>query len=84
MGLAIKFTLNDQIMQDSYTSNMVHDVYELLHFASNIITLQPGDVLATGTPAGVGSGRTPPIFMKRGDKAICWIEEIGTLTNPIQ
>ena len=84
MDLDIKFTLNDQVMQDSNTRNMIHDVYDLVHFASNIITLQPGDVLATGSPAGVGSGRTPPIFMKKGDKAICWIEGIGTLTNPIQ
>ena len=84
MDLDIKFTLNDQVMQDSNTRNMIHSVYDLVHFASNIITLQPGDVIATGSPSGVGSGRTPPIFMKRGDKATCWIEGIGTLTNPIQ
>lgn len=84
MDLDLKFTLNDQVMQDSNTRNMIHDVYDLIAYASNIITLQPGDVLATGSPAGVGSGRTPPIFMKKGDKAICWIEGIGTLTNPIQ
>ncbi len=84
MDLDIKFTLNDQVMQDSNTRNMIHSVYDLVHFASNIITLQPGDVIATGSPSGVGSGRTPPIFMKRGDVATCWIEGIGTLTNPIQ
>lgn len=82
--LDLKFTLNETVMQDSNTRNMIHDVKDLVHFASNIITLQPGDVLATGSPAGVGSGRTPPIFMKKGDKAICWIEGIGTLTNTIQ
>ena len=84
MDLDLKFMLNDQVMQDSNTKFMIHNVYELVHFASNIITLQPGDVLSTGSPSGVGSGRNPPIFMKKGDKAICQIEGIGTLTNPIQ
>ena len=84
MDLDLKFTLNDTVMQDSNTRNMIHDIYDLVHYASNIITLHPGDVLSTGSPAGVGSGRTPPIFMKKGDRAICWIEGIGTLTNPIE
>lgn len=84
MNLAIKFTVNDTVMQDSNTSYMWHNVYELVHFGSNILTLLPGDVLSTGSPSGVGAGRTPPIFMKRGDKAISWIEGIGTLTNPVQ
>jgi 2-keto-4-pentenoate hydratase/2-oxohepta-3-ene-1,7-dioic acid hydratase in catechol pathway len=79
-----KFTLNGQVMQDSNTSYMWHNVYELVHFGSNILTLQPGDVVATGSPSGVGAGRTPPIFMKTGDVAVSWIEGIGTLTNPIE
>lgn len=83
-NLAIKFTLNDQVMQDSNTSYMWHNVYELVHFGSNILTLQPGDVIATGSPSGVGAGRTPPIFMKKGDVAVSWIEGIGTLTNPVE
>jgi 2-keto-4-pentenoate hydratase/2-oxohepta-3-ene-1,7-dioic acid hydratase in catechol pathway len=82
--LDIKFTLNDRVMQDSNTRNMIHNVYELVHYASNVLTLEPGDVLSTGSPSGVGSGRNPPIFMKKGDKSICWIEGIGTLTNPVQ
>jgi 2-keto-4-pentenoate hydratase/2-oxohepta-3-ene-1,7-dioic acid hydratase in catechol pathway len=81
--LAIKFTLNGQLMQDSSTSDMIHDVYELVSYASHITTLRPGDVIATGTPPGVGSGRTPPVFLKAGDVASCTYEGIGTLTNPV-
>lgn len=81
--LAIRFTLSGELMQDSNTDRMTHSVYELLHYASNILTLQPGDVISTGSPAGVGSARTPPIFMKPGDVAACTIEDIGTLTNPV-
>lgn len=81
--LAIKFTLSGTLMQDSTTARMIHTVYELVSYASNILTLQPGDVISTGSPAGVGSARTPPIFLKAGDVAVCTIEGIGTLTNPV-
>jgi 2-keto-4-pentenoate hydratase/2-oxohepta-3-ene-1,7-dioic acid hydratase in catechol pathway len=81
--LPIKFTLNGQVMQDADTSLMIHNVDELLSFASSIITLRPGDVLATGSPAGVGSARNPPVFLKAGDKTVCTYEGIGTLTNPV-
>jgi 2-keto-4-pentenoate hydratase/2-oxohepta-3-ene-1,7-dioic acid hydratase in catechol pathway len=81
--LGIKFSLSGTLMQDSSTARMTHNVYELLHYASNILTLQPGDVISTGSPAGVGSARNPPIFMKPGDVAACTIEGIGTLTNPV-
>jgi 2-keto-4-pentenoate hydratase/2-oxohepta-3-ene-1,7-dioic acid hydratase in catechol pathway len=70
-------------MQDSSTERMTHNVYEMLQYASNILTLQPGDVIATGSPAGVGSARNPPIYMKPGDEAVCTIESIGTLRNPV-
>jgi 2-keto-4-pentenoate hydratase/2-oxohepta-3-ene-1,7-dioic acid hydratase in catechol pathway len=81
--LGIKFSLSGTLMQDSSTARMTHTVYELLHYASNILTLQPGDVISTGSPAGVGSARNPPIYMKAGDVAACTIEGIGTLTNPV-
>ena len=71
-------------MQDSNTGNMHHNLYELLHFASNNIVLRPGDVIATGTPGGVGMARTPPVYMKPGDIAACSVEGVGTLTNPIE
>jgi 2-keto-4-pentenoate hydratase/2-oxohepta-3-ene-1,7-dioic acid hydratase in catechol pathway len=82
-NLGIKFTLNGQVMQDS-NSAMIHDVYELVSYASHITTLRPGDVIATGTPPGVGSGRTPPVFLKAGDVSSCTYEGIGTLVNPVR
>jgi 2-keto-4-pentenoate hydratase/2-oxohepta-3-ene-1,7-dioic acid hydratase in catechol pathway len=82
--LAIKFTLSGKVMQDSNTDRMTHNVFELLEYASHIITLQPGDILSTGSPAGVGTARETPIYMKAGDVSVCTIERIGTLTNPVQ
>jgi len=81
--LGIQFVLSGTLMQDSNTDRMTHTVPELVHYASNILTLRPGDVIATGSPAGVGSARNPPIFLKPGDVAVCRIEGIGTLTNPV-
>jgi 2-keto-4-pentenoate hydratase/2-oxohepta-3-ene-1,7-dioic acid hydratase in catechol pathway len=82
--LKVTFTLNGQVMQDANTSLMIHTVDELMSFGSNILTLRPGDVIATGSPAGVGSARTPPIFLKAGDKTVCTYEGVGTLTNPVE
>jgi 2-keto-4-pentenoate hydratase/2-oxohepta-3-ene-1,7-dioic acid hydratase in catechol pathway len=82
-ALAIRFALSGTVMQDSSTARMTHTVDELLQYASNILTLRPGDVISTGSPAGVGFTRNPPIFMKAGDVAECTIERIGTLTNPV-
>lgn len=82
--LAIRFTLNGQVMQDSNTDRMTHNIYEVVSYASNILTLRPGDILATGSPAGVGTARATPIYMKPGDTAVCTIEGIGTLTNPVR
>ena len=81
--LQVKFTLNGLVMQDANTSLMIHSVYELLSYGSHILTLRAGDVLATGSPAGVGSARNPPIFLKAGDVSVCSYEGIGTLTNPV-
>lgn len=81
--LTITFTLSGKVMQDSNTDRMTHNVYELVSFASHIIPLQPGDVITTGSPAGVGTARATPIYMKPGDLSVCSIERIGTLTNPV-
>ena len=81
--LAIKFTLSGKVMQDSNTDRMTHTVFELVSYASHIITLRPGDVITTGSPAGVGTARSTPIYMKPGDTSVCSIERIGTLTNPV-
>jgi 2-keto-4-pentenoate hydratase/2-oxohepta-3-ene-1,7-dioic acid hydratase in catechol pathway len=77
------FTLNDQVMQDSNTSRMSHNIYELLHYASNILTLNPGDVIAGGSPAGTNIERAEPRWMRAGDTAKCSIEGIGTQLHPV-
>ncbi len=82
-NMPVRFTLNGQLMQDANTSLMIHTIVEQVSYGSHIITLRPGDVIATGSPAGVGSARKPPIFFKPGDVAVCTYEGIGTLTNPI-
>lgn len=70
-------------MQDGRTSDMVFDVPVLLEFISAVITLEPGDVLVTGTPSGVGVFRDPPVFLEPGDVVRVEVERIGSVTNPI-
>jgi 2-keto-4-pentenoate hydratase/2-oxohepta-3-ene-1,7-dioic acid hydratase in catechol pathway len=82
-NLRVTFSLNGQMMQDASTSLMIHDVFELVSYGSSILSLRPGDVIATGTPAGIGSARTPPIFLKAGDRTSCTYEGVGTLTNSV-
>lgn len=77
------FTLNDQVMQDSNTSRMTHNIYELVHYASNILTLRPGDVIAGGSPAGTNIERAEPRWMRAGDTAKCAIEGVGTQLHPV-
>ncbi len=83
-NLRIQYTLNGQTMQDDSTALMVHTVRDLVSFASNIARLEPGDLLGTGTPGGVGEGRTPPVYLKAGDTGVCSIAGIGSLTNPVE
>ena len=83
MALPQKFLLNGKVMQDASTGDMIHNVYEMFSFASNVMTLRTGDVVSMGSPAGVGAGRAEPIFMKNGDTSVCTVEGIGTLTNPV-
>ena len=75
--------LNGMVMQDSNTRNMSHNIWELLSFASNITTLNPGDVISGGSPAGTNLERPDPRWMRAGDAAKCEIEGIGALTNPV-
>jgi len=81
--LRIEYRLNGQTMQDASTALMVHTVRDLVSFASHISTLGPGDMVGTGTPGGVGEGRTPPIYLQPGDQSECTIERIGTVRNPV-
>ena len=82
--LAIKFSLSGKIMQDSNTDRMTHTVYELVEYASHLMTLRPGDLISSGSPAGVGTARGTPIYFKDGDVSTCTIESIGTLENPVR
>jgi 2,4-diketo-3-deoxy-L-fuconate hydrolase len=83
-NLRVQYTLNGQTMQDDSTALMVHTVRDLVSYASNIARLEPGDLLGTGTPGGVGEGRMPPVYLKAGDTGVCSIEKIGSLTNPVE
>jgi 2,4-didehydro-3-deoxy-L-rhamnonate hydrolase len=82
--LRIRAILNGQVMQDSTTANMVFGVAALIAFITQAITLEPGDLIATGTPAGVGAFRDPPVFMQPGDEVTIEIEGLGALTNPVR
>ena len=81
--LGIRFRLNGEILQNSNMGQLIFGVSELIEFLSRSITLEPGDVVATGTPPGVGFARKPPIFMKDGDIAEVEIDGLGILSNPV-
>jgi len=73
--------LDGQVMQDSNTSDMIFNPAELVAYCSQMITLEPGDVIATGTPSGVGFARKPPVFVQPGQTIRCSVEGIGSLLN---
>lgn len=81
--LAIKLRLNGQTMQNARTSDLIFDIPHLIEFISQSITLEPGDVIATGTPPGVGFARTPPVFLKAGDRMEVEIEGLGVLASSV-
>ncbi|QAR44868.1 FAA hydrolase family protein [Kosakonia cowanii] len=81
--LAIRTWLNGRMVQDDTTANMIHKVAELIEYISTFTSLTPGDVIITGSPGGVGKKRTPPLFMKAGDRIEVEIEKIGHLSNVI-
>jgi len=81
--LKLEVRLNGETIQSSHTGHMIFNIPKLINYASTIFTLSPGDVIATGTPAGVGWSRKPPRFMKPGDVCEVEIEGIGILRNPI-
>ena len=82
-GLRIQSRLNGQVMQNANTSDMVFGVAQTLSLLSDVLTLEPGDVVVMGTPAGVGYARTPPVWMKPGDTIEIDIERVGVLSNPV-
>jgi 2-keto-4-pentenoate hydratase/2-oxohepta-3-ene-1,7-dioic acid hydratase in catechol pathway len=82
-GLKIETRLNGNVMQSDNTDNMMFPVVETLVYITQGMTLEPGDIIFTGTPSGVGFARKPPVWMKNGDVCEVEIERIGTLRNPI-
>jgi 2,4-didehydro-3-deoxy-L-rhamnonate hydrolase len=82
--LGIRCVLNGETLQDSSTAQMIFSVAEIIAYVSRIITLEPGDLIATGTPAGVGVFRDPKILLKDGDEVRVEIDGLGTLTNPVE
>ncbi len=81
--LRISLRLNGEIMQHSTTGNLVFNIPQLISFLSQAITLEPGDVIATGTPPGVGMSRKPQIYLKDGDQVEVEVEGVGVLENPV-
>ena len=81
--LSIRLRLNGQTMQDSNTSQLIFRAGDLLAYISQIVTLEPGDLIFTGTPSGVGFARKPPVFLKHGDVVEVEIDKIGVLRNPV-
>ncbi len=82
-NLRIVMALNGEIVQDSNTSNLIFNIPQLISYLSGLFTLRPGDVIATGTPPGVGMARDPQRFLKPGDTMVCEIQNIGSLENPV-
>lgn len=82
-GLRLTTTLNGVVVQDATTSDLVFDVATLIEVISEVMTLEPGDVIVTGTPGGVGIARKPPLWMKPGDRVEVEISGIGRISNPV-
>ena len=82
-NLDLALTLNGQEMQHSNTCNLIFSIPFLITYLTEAMTLEPGDVIATGTPSGTGAMHTPPVFMKPGDEVRIRIEKIGELVNPV-
>src|SRR5437868_6206262 len=82
-SLPIRAILNGETMQNSNTSKQIFGVAEVVSFVSQAITLEPGDLIITGTPAGVGAFRKPPVWLQDGDEITIEIDGLGSITNPV-
>ncbi len=82
-GLEIVTRVNGEVMQRGSTSQMIYDIGQVIAYISEVITLNPGDLIATGTPDGIGASRKPPIFLKAGDVVEVEIEKVGKISNPV-
>jgi 2-keto-4-pentenoate hydratase/2-oxohepta-3-ene-1,7-dioic acid hydratase in catechol pathway len=83
-NLDVRTTVSGEVMQEANTSDLIFPIEDLIVYLSAGVTLEPGDVIATGTPGGVGMSREPPRFLRDGDSVEIYIEGIGTLTNPVR
>lgn len=83
-GLAIRCRVNGQTVQEASTADMLWSVADTIALLSEAMTLHVGDVIAIGTPAGVGQSRTPPLWLRAGDRVEVDIEGIGVLVNPVE
>ncbi len=83
LNIYLRSYVNGELRQSSNTKHLIYDIEEIISDFSKGITLLPGDIIATGTPAGVGMGMDPPRFLKKGDNVVCEIENIGMLENKI-
>lgn len=82
-SLGIRTTVSGEVMQESNTRHLIFSIADLIVYCSAGTTLEPGDVIATGTPGGVGDSRTPPRYLREGDTVEVWVEGVGTLRNPV-
>ena len=82
--LRVSTTINGHTMQDAATSEMLFSPARLIEFITDLITLEPGDVVTTGSPAGVGFFRDPPVYLQPGDEVTVAVDRIGSLTNPVE
>jgi 2-keto-4-pentenoate hydratase/2-oxohepta-3-ene-1,7-dioic acid hydratase in catechol pathway len=81
--LNIQLSIGGEVLQSSNIRHLIFPVEQIIYHLSAVMTLEPGDVIATGTPAGVGTSRTPKRYLKAGDVVRIEIERLGTLENPV-
>jgi 2-keto-4-pentenoate hydratase/2-oxohepta-3-ene-1,7-dioic acid hydratase in catechol pathway len=82
--IGLRTTVSGEVMQEAWTSDLVFGLTHLIVYLSKGLTLEAGDVIATGTPGGVGGSRTPPRYLEEGDIVEVWVEGVGTLRNPVR
>jgi 2-keto-4-pentenoate hydratase/2-oxohepta-3-ene-1,7-dioic acid hydratase in catechol pathway len=82
-SLDISMVINGEVLQNSNTKNLIFKIPDLISFLSSVFTLEPGDIVSTGTPGGVGFARKPPRYLKKGDDVVVKMPAIGELRNPV-
>ncbi|HEV1287760.1 MAG TPA: fumarylacetoacetate hydrolase family protein, partial [Bryobacteraceae bacterium] len=82
-SLDISLEIGGEILQKSNTRELIFKIPELIEYISSVVTLEPGDIISTGTPSGVGFARKPPRYLKDGDECIVRVQGLGELRNPV-